>query len=425
MKSFLLVWLSCCALFAKAPEPLEIQLWPKTTSTNPEDNASITVYLPEKEKAVAAGVMVIPGGSFLIRCEDHEGRQPARWLAERGIAAFVVHYRLIPRFTMREELDDVRRAAQVIRSRAEEFGIKRLGMIGFSAGAYLTGEAALKPFKANPSANDPIEKAGGDLDFMGLVYGAPGGTNDPVVGFNRFFADQVGMEEWKELTATTPDQIAKAPPAFMFCTVEDRGAARKMGEFHLELLRRGVSSEAHFFASGPHGVGFAQGDPVLGAWPDLFLNWMRAREFLNEEPGLEVRGIAKVDGKPLELGYVVLKPKSGSSPARTAYVFNRSGEKGGFRLAPGQGLVPGKYEATIFQMAAKWNSVWAEPLLTQIQSKLLQGGKLSEEEIAKWKSWAETRNYRATLPDLKRLRPQDTEVTSQNAQNLVIEGNAD
>src|SRR5262249_26454609 len=82
----------------------EVSLWPGPVSTNGEDNASITVYLPEKDKASAAGVVVVPGGSFLIRCEDHEGTQVAKWLNARGIAAFVVHYRLIPRFTIREEL---------------------------------------------------------------------------------------------------------------------------------------------------------------------------------------------------------------------------------------------------------------------------------------------------------------------------------
>src|SRR5436853_115567 len=83
----------------------------------------------------------------------------------------------------------------------------------------------------------------------------------------------------------------------------------------------------------------------------------------------------RVDGKPLDLGYVVFKPKGASknAPTRTAYVFNRSGEKGGFRLGEGQGLVPGKYEATVFRMAAHWRSVWAEPLLNGIQAKLNQG----------------------------------------------------
>lgn len=381
----------------------------------------MTVYLPDQAKAVPAGVLVVPGGSFLIRCEDHEGTQVARWLNRQGLAAFVVHYRLIPRFTMREELDDVRRAVQVARSRAAEFGVQRLGIVGFSAGAYLAGEAALKPWAPNPASADAVQHYGSALDFMALVYGAPGGTNDPISGFNRFFADQVGLETWRSLTATTLDQIAKAPPAFMFCTVEDRGAARRMGEFHLQLLQQGASSEAHFFASGPHGVGLAQSDPVLGEWPRLFHNWMKGRSFLSDQAALPVAGVIKVNGQPLELGYVVFTPRerANRSPSRTAYVFNRSGEKGAFRSA--EGLEPGTYDAVVYQMAAKWNSVWAEPLLNRIQSKLNKGEKLAEDEVKQWKDWAGARHYQATLPDLASYPATMVEVSPANASHLSIE----
>jgi hypothetical protein len=254
-----------------------------------------------------------------------------------------------------------------------------------------------------------------------LVYGAPGGTNDPINGFNRFFADQIGVESWRKLTATTLDQVAKAPPTFMFCTVEDRGAARRMGEFHLQLLQQGISSEAHFFASGPHGVGFAQADPILGEWPHLFLNWMRAKQFLQDQKSVPTTGIVKIDGKPIELGYVVFQPR-GRSPhisARTAYIFNRSGEKGAFQLP--EGLALGEYDATVYQMASKWSSVWAEPLLTRIQSKLNRGEKLSESEVEDWKNWAAARRYEPTLPDLAQVKTIQVQVTPENAANLLID----
>jgi hypothetical protein len=324
---------------------------------------------------------------------------------------------------MQEELDDVRHAVQMVRSRREEFHVSHIGMMGFSAGAFLTGEAALKPWAANPLANYFVEKADSHIDFMALVYGAPGGTNDSVDGFNRYFAEQVGLDNWRKLTATTPEMIAKAPPSFMFCTVEDRGAARRMGEFHLQLLQQGVSSEAHFFASGPHGVGFAQGDPVLGEWPHLFYNWARAKGFLAPQQMIEVSGLAKVNEKPLELGYVVFKPKNGreGNPPRAAYIFNRSGEKGSFRLAEGQGLIPGEYEATVYEMAAKWRSVWAEPLLTGIQTKLNSGEKLSDADVSEWKTWAAARHYEPTLPDLVSCKSDQVKIDAESAKNLLIE----
>jgi hypothetical protein len=168
-------------------------------------------------------------------------------------------------------------------------------------------------------------------------------------------------------------------------------------------------------------VGFAQGDPVLGTWPELLLNWMRAKELLLREKSQPVAGSVLVNGQPMELGYVVFKPRDSSStaPPRTAYIFNRSGEKGAFRLT--EGLAAGEYEASVFQIAARWNSVWAEPLLTRLQTKLQRGEQLSETEVADFKKWASSREYRPTLPDLARFAPVSVRITPDNASNLRID----
>jgi acetyl esterase/lipase len=404
MKSvvFALAFCACLRAFSAELPPTEL----------------FTPYLPEHGKATGAGVVVVPGGSFLIRCEDHEGTQVAKWFARHGIAAFVAHYRLIPTFTMREELDDVRTAIRSVRGRAQEFGIdpNRLGVIGFSAGAYLAGEAALKPLPT------PAKEASSRPDFLVLVYGAPGGTNDSVAGMNRYFADQIGMDAWKEYTATTSEQIATAPPSFLFCTGDDRGAARRMGEFHLQLLQRGVSSEAHFFANGPHGVGFAQGDPILGAWPNLMLNWLRAKSFLTGSPSLAVEGTIQVNGQPLELGYAMFTPVDPKgAPSRTVYIFNRSGAKGTFKLTEREGLTPGRYRVQVFQMATKWNSVWADPLLTRLQAKLTANEKLSDADVSDWKAWAAARTYAPTQPDLVTFPLSELTISAENAAHLAIE----
>jgi acetyl esterase/lipase len=423
MKPLVLFALIYGSILAQAADPIAI--WPGDAKPS-EDIAALTPYLPENGSATGAGVVVVPGGSFLIRCEDHEGTQVAKWFARHGVAAFVVHYRLIPRFTMREELDDVRRALQVVRSRASEFGIapNRIGVIGFSAGAFLAGEAALKPWEPHPAANYLVERVSSRPDFLTLVYGAPGGTNDPLMGLNRYFAEQIGTEDWKKYTATSMDQIANAPPSFLFCTGEDRGAARRMGEFHLQLLSKGVSSEAHFFANGPHGVGFAQGDPVLGVWPDLMLSWMRAKNILTGSATLAINGTVKVNGNPLELGYLVFTPLTPrKDPVRTAYVFNRSGPKGAFQLPQNQGLTPGRYKAEVYQMATKWNSVWAEPLLNRIQARLNAGENLSESDVSAWKEWASARSYAASQSDLLKMTAIEVELTEQNAEHLELSVN--
>src|SRR5438128_2407731 len=97
-------------------------LWPngapRSTGTSDEDRPAITAYLPAPEKNTGAAVIVVPGGSFLIRCVDNEGVQVARWLNRKGFAAFVVRYRLIPRYTLYDEFQDVRRAIQFTRANA-------------------------------------------------------------------------------------------------------------------------------------------------------------------------------------------------------------------------------------------------------------------------------------------------------------------
>ena len=91
--------------------------------------------------------MVFPGGGFTRRCEDHEGVLVAEWLRAHGIAAFLVRYRVVPFATLKESLDDGHLAVQHVRAHAAEYGVspRRLGAIGFSAGAVLAANVALRP----------------------------------------------------------------------------------------------------------------------------------------------------------------------------------------------------------------------------------------------------------------------------------------
>src|SRR5205085_4371497 len=123
-----------------------------------------------------------------------------------------------------------------------------------------------------------------------------------------------------------PEQLANnvaVPPTFMFCTAEDMGHLRGMLELYSNLLRLKVPVESHFFTNGEHGVGFAQGDPVLGEWPNLMFNWMRTSGFLTAQPHIAAEGIVKLNGEPLPHGYVIFTPldKAGAPPV-VAYVFN-------------------------------------------------------------------------------------------------------
>jgi acetyl esterase/lipase len=280
LRSLLLVLVSSTAA-ALGAEP-EIRLWPQgapgsdgktdaevvVTSASGERNVSsihqpsITPFLPAKDKANGAAVLVIPGGGHSKLCVDHEGVNIAQRLADRGIAAFVLKHRLAREkgstYTIEQHaLADTQRALRLIRSRAAEWGIDpaRLGAIGFSAGGELVSLAALRPGGGDANAADAIERQNAQPSFQGLIY--PGRSADIL---------------------PTKD----TPPAFMVCGEKDRkDIAEGLPEAYLRYKRAGASAELHVYAGVGHGFGFrpTMKGPVT-AWPDRFVEWMEAGGFL-------------------------------------------------------------------------------------------------------------------------------------------------
>ncbi len=223
---------------------------------------SITPFLPEKDKVTGAAVLVIPGGGHRLLCVDHEGDNIARFLAERGIAAFVLRHRLAREegstYTIEDHaLADTQRAMRLIRSRAAEWSIDpaRLGSIGFSAGGELVALACMRPGAGKADAPDAMDRLDSRPAFQGLIY--PGKSGDII---------------------PTKD----VAPAFLVCGEKDRtDISEGLAEVYLRFKRAGVSAEFHVYAGVGHGFGMrptAKG-PVA-AWPQRFVEWLDARGFL-------------------------------------------------------------------------------------------------------------------------------------------------
>ena len=271
---------TAAALAADAPK--EIPLWPngapgsegKTdpekviTSTNGERTVSsihkpsITPFLPAKETANGAAVLVIPGGGHSKLCVDHEGCFVAQWLAERGIAAFVLKHRLAREegstYTIETHaLADTQRAMRLIRSRAGEWGIDpaRIGSIGFSAGGELVALASMRPGEGKSDAADPIERENARPSFQGLIY--PGRSGDII-------------------------PAKDAPPAFLACGEKDRqDIAEGLAEAYLRFKRAGASAEFHVYAGVGHGFGLRPSmKGPIALWPVRFAEWLEGRGFL-------------------------------------------------------------------------------------------------------------------------------------------------
>ena len=243
---------------------------------------TLTVCRPDPAKANGIGVIVAPGGGWRILAWEHEGTDLTGWLTARSYTAFLLKYRLMasppdptefarqseetskrlaarfaageppkslgdvitdPRMTAAQGAAnaDGRQALAIIRERAEAWGVKpdRVGMIGFSAGAFLTADVAMNP-------------GGAPLAFAAPIYGGTtGGRPIP----------------------------KDAPPLFSVVAEDDRLLLRSVQQLYIDWSKAGLPAEFHVYARGGHGFGMAkQGQPVDG-WTDLFEDWLTDRGF--------------------------------------------------------------------------------------------------------------------------------------------------
>jgi acetyl esterase/lipase len=215
---------------------------------------TLTAYLPERSKATGTGVIIAPGGAFVALTIDLEGISTARWLQSRGIAAFVLKYRLVEKLQEgipemdvdtagRYGIADGIQALKVVRRRAREWGLSpgRIGMLGFSAGAMVTSGALLQV------------DAAGRPDFAAMIYGAPFGV--------------------------MPRIPAKLPPMFLAWAQDDAVALKPVVKFCDALLAAGQKPEVHIYGAGGHGFGLRTQGTSSDHWIDALYYWLAAQGF--------------------------------------------------------------------------------------------------------------------------------------------------
>lgn len=220
---------------------------------------TLTAYLPDRAKATGTGVIIAPGGAFVALTVDLEGANVARWLQERGIAAFVLKYRLvekrgdgIPQMDMdtagRYGIADGIQALKVVRQRAAEWGVSpdRVGFLGFSAGAMVTSGTLLQA----DSAARP--------NFAAMIYGAPFGV--------------------------MPAVPAKLPPMFLAWAQDDPVALGSVVRFHDALTAVGHKPEVHIYGAGGHGFGMRKQGTSSDHWIDALWFWLEAQGLTKGKP---------------------------------------------------------------------------------------------------------------------------------------------
>jgi len=190
--------LSACRIGAAAAEPQVVLLWPHGAPGSEGKTAeeavrmspagervvssvhqpSLAVYIPSPEAATGAAVIIAPGGGHRELWTDHEGHYVARWLSDRGVAAFVLKYRLAREKESTYTIEghafaDAQRAIRLVRSRAAEWGVQqdRVGVMGFSAGGELAALASAR-YQTTGGPADPIDRESSKPAFQALIYPA-------------------------------------------------------------------------------------------------------------------------------------------------------------------------------------------------------------------------------------------------------------
>jgi acetyl esterase/lipase len=269
----------------KAPNDGHIptRIWnrnaPDAQGDEPADIPVLTLYLPRSNPTKTA-VIVMPGGGYGHLALDHEGAQIAQWLNEHDIAAFVLKYRLGPKYQYPVELEDAQRAIRTVRANAASYGIvtNHIGVWGFSAGGHLASTAGTHFDSGQLASADLIEQVSSRPDFMVLAYPViEMGTTYSHVGSVQNLLGKHPDPTLIDLLSNDRQVTPQTPPTFLFATTDD-ATVSVMNSIHFyeALVRNGVPAEMHIFRHGPHGVGLAQQDQDLKIWPELLLRWLAA-----------------------------------------------------------------------------------------------------------------------------------------------------
>jgi acetyl esterase/lipase len=278
--------------------PLEIALWPgeapgekggigeerDMTKTNENliagqrvirlgnvSKPTIAVHRPPHEKDTGAAVLVCPGGGYSILALDLEGSEVCDWLNSIGVTGVLLKYRVPKRAGLEKHtaaLQDAQRALGLVRQRAKEWGLdpRRLGVLGFSAGAHLS---AVLCSGAGQRIYPVVDEADGIScrpDFTVLIYPAYLTVKDE--------GDKIAPDV--QVTTNTP-------PTFIAMAEDDPVRLENALFYTLALKQAKVPVELHVYPTGGHGYGLRRSKDLVTTWPDRAADWMRSRGLLKRD----------------------------------------------------------------------------------------------------------------------------------------------
>ncbi|WP_111641088.1 alpha/beta hydrolase [Marinimicrobium alkaliphilum] len=290
----LLLALSAAGASERPADGEPLPLWPEREPVQPDrqriedqriyhvDNPAITPFWPEAGQANGAAMLVFPGGGYRRLAWDKEGTDIADWLTARGIAAFVVTYRMIDYGYPAPQLDG-QRAVRYLRREAEQWGLdpNRIGVMGFSAGGHLAGSVALRePLSVKQS--DAWDTFDPRPDLAVLAYpvvtlegeAAHIGSRDALLG--------EGPDPARVKENSLHHQVTeRVPPLFLVHGGGDRSVPLANSLMLLEAVRAHSDDvELHVYPTDVHGFGMEAGHGSASSWPQALEAWLRTQDFI-------------------------------------------------------------------------------------------------------------------------------------------------
>lgn len=274
-------FLLCMGLFVlsqtwlHAQQPLELKLWPEgmpndNGMTCQEENGvlyvaepTLTVYPATEGNGMA--IVACPGGGYGKLAMDHEGKDMAAWFNNQGITYAVLKYRM-PNGHKEVPLSDARQAMRILRHRAGEWQLKRIGIMGFSAGGHLASTVATH-----------FEDEESHPDFQILFY--PVISMDPEYTHRGTHDNLLGKQPAKEEEDDFSNELhvdGNTPPAFILHSSDDRSVpvAHSLN-YYMALLRRQVPATLHIYPIGGHGWGYRDSFTYKREWTGELEKWLR------------------------------------------------------------------------------------------------------------------------------------------------------
>jgi acetyl esterase/lipase len=247
-----------------------IPLWeaghvPGAAGNGPLDAPFVTVFRPREGAAQGGSVVIAPGGGNIMLMYGAEGMDVAEVFNDWGVTAFVLTYRLSPRYDSDARTLDGQRAIRLVRAHAAGWGLDpaRIGFIGFSAGGHMGRSVVAASGPGDVNAADAIERVSSRPDYLALVYGAG--------------------------HATPEESLKDFPPTFLLSAAADQGPSLANAQLLIDLTKAGAVAELHVYQRGRHGFGSGYGSPEFGDWMPRLEHFLRVGGFLPSTPTKETK----------------------------------------------------------------------------------------------------------------------------------------